>query len=177
MALAQKLAIEDRMMDGSAARPLPQIEREPRRAPKARPATRTKKGIKSVVLGTLGWLLIVGVCLFVVHSNTAVLAETGKITDLRDQLAQEQRKTEELKTTIVAEQSLQKVDEWAAAHGMIRPTNIKTVAGDPTAVAVRPQPAAQPAAQPAPRGASILDAIKAAMASLSGKTAEAGAAH
>jgi cell division protein FtsL len=173
MALAGRIASYEQ---GSAARSLPSEERV--QEPVRRPAVRRqpRRSARSLVFTAMGWMAVVALCLVMVHRNVMVLAERGEITSVKEQLAQVERQNAELETQIASAKSLQAVETYAKNKGMVRPVAIKTVAGDPTAVAARPADPAPVAAAPhQAKAISFLSAIKTALAhwSAGAKTAAA----
>jgi cell division protein FtsL len=150
----------ERSVEGSAAKSLPSVERAPRPAAKPRAKKRSMGGVAAM---SLGWVLVLALSLTVVHRNTLVLKERGEITALNEQIRLEELEVAERETQLARTQSMERVEEWAKANGMIRPTNIKAVAPDPTAVAVNaPVMQQQPAPAPAVAEAkgSFLESVK-----------------
>jgi cell division protein FtsL len=174
MAVAERIGS---YAQGNTARSLAEPERQQR--PAARPTVRRhpKRSVRGVVFTALGWMTVLALCLVMVHRNVMVLAERGQITEVREQLAQLERQNAELQTQIDSTRSVQQVEAYAKSKGMIRPTSYKAVAGDPTAVAPRTEPAAQGAATARePRAISFLSALKTALSRFSSSAAPAAAA-
>lgn len=161
MSVARQMDLVERSVEGSAAKSLPSVERAPRPAARPRPKKRSMGG---VAVMSLGWVLVLALSLTVVHRNTLVLKERGEITALNEQIRLEELEVAERETQLARTQSMERVEEWAKANGMVRPTNIKAVAPDPTAVASN-APVMQPQ-QPAPATAvaeakgSFLESVK-----------------
>jgi cell division protein FtsL len=170
MSLARQDQFLNRSVEGSAALPLPQEIRAPRQAPRPRPKKRSLAGV--VAIG-LGWVCVLALSLVVVHRNTLVLSETGKITELKEQIQVQERLIHEKETQVAQAGSMGMVEEWAKAQGMVRTANVKTVAPDASAVAmkeVQPEPA--PVVAEATQG-SFLDAVKSYLSEWQAARAEA----
>lgn len=148
MSLARQITAIGDATSGSVARPLPTALSTPR--PAVRP--QQKKGRKNwarLMLGGLGWALVVALSLFTVQRNTLVQTELAAVASLKSDLAREERLIQERSTKLADASSLTKVTEWALAHGMVQPQHVKTVAADPTAVVTAQEPApVQVAAEP-----------------------------
>lgn len=164
MALARNISTFDRT-EGNTVRALPSYESE--RA--QRPAVRTRKAkrsVGSVLLGALGWLTVLALCLFVVHRNTMVLAESSSLTLKREAIAKLGQQISEKQTHLTV--PIGDLEKWATAHSMQRPTTIKTVAADPTVVVPAPVTQATVAvAQPIEPSFNLFSAVKGYLAKLS----------
>ena len=136
MSLARQLSTLDRHMEGNAARTLPSVEREPRTAvrPAVKPATRSVAGL---VLGSLGWLTVLALSLFVVHRNTLVLAETNALTGRQEALAKLDQQIMEKSGRV--NMPIEEVEKWAKAHNMARPIAVKSVVADQNAATPLPE--------------------------------------
>lgn len=142
-----------------AARALPSIEREQR--PVVRPAVKkAKKSVAGLVLGSLGWLTVLALSLFVVHRNTLVLAETNALTGRQEALAKLDQQIQEKssRTNIPIEE----VEKWAKAHSMTRPVTVKTAVADQNAAAPMPETAqvTVASAQPAQGSGGLYDTVR-----------------
>lgn len=157
MALARQNITFGDATSGSVAHPLPAIEATPR--PSHQPRPRKARGNwAGLILGGFGWVLVVALSLFTVQRNTLVQTELSAVASLKSELAREERLIQERSTKLADASSLTKVTEWAAAHGMVQPQQIKTVAADPTAVVAAPAPA--PVQVAAAESGGIFGALK-----------------
>lgn len=158
MALAGHVSSLDRHMEGSAARALPLVDREPRTASK--PAVRkAKHSWSGLVFGGLGWLVVLGLSFFVVYRNSLVMTETSALTGKQETLNRlDQEIREKSSRTNV---SIEDVQRYAEARNMKRATTVKTVAVDQNAAApvVEPGPVAV-AAEPARQSQGLFGAVK-----------------
>ncbi|HYF95043.1 MAG TPA: hypothetical protein VD969_22735 [Symbiobacteriaceae bacterium] len=158
MSLARQLSTLDRHMEGNAARALPPVEREPRTAP--RPAVRrAKRSVAGLVLGSLGWLAVLALSLFVVHRNTLVLSETHALTGRQEALALLDQQIMEKSSRVNI--PIEEVEKWAKAHNMTRPVAVKTAVADPNAAAPLPeQSPVAVAAEPAPGKGGLYGTVR-----------------
>lgn len=134
MALARELVGYDRMVVGGVARPL--LEPEQSARPAARPARVKRSARRAIALGLLGWLTVMGCALLLVNLNAQVLEETAAITSAREELARVEQQNRELQSKVVSAVSVAQIERWAVAHGMVRPVMVRSLSGDPTALAV-----------------------------------------
>lgn len=158
MSLARQISTLERHMEGNAARTLPSVEREPRTT--VRPVVRkAKTGVAAIVLGSLGWLTVLALSLFVVHRNTLVLAETNALTGKQETLARLEQHIQEKSSMVNV--PIERVEEWARAHNMKRPITVNAVTPDRNAAAPMPAaPVTMAAAQPAPQSGGLYAAVK-----------------
>lgn len=141
MSLAQNLSLLNHTVEGNLALPLPRPERAPR------PGRKVAKGTRAWrlwVIGGIGWVLIMGCFMVQVYRNSLVLAEAKSITQTHEQLTLLEETNQQLEAALVKATSVSEVEKWAVSHGMRRPARIKTLSGDPSAVANRPEPPTGP---------------------------------
>jgi hypothetical protein len=148
MALAQKIDAYSRTVEGSAARALPSDDRAVRT--ESRPAPKPKKQVsrKLIAAGAAGWLGVMGFAMALVYTSTQIQGQTAAITKLRAELSVQEVANRDLANRLETQVSVEKVQGWATAHQMARPTVINQLKGTPTAVAAKPEPAAPPQVQP-----------------------------
>lgn len=137
MSLAQDLSLFNHSVEGNVALPLP----TPARAP--RPGRKVAKGTKAWrlwVIGSMGWVLVMACFMLLVYRNSLVLGVAKSITETREQLILLEETNQQLEASLVKATSVSEVERWAVSHGMRRPATIKTLDGDPSALANRPAP-------------------------------------
>lgn len=153
MALAQKMESYNRAVDGSAARALPREQYGVRPEPKT--AARPRKISRgAVVVGIAGWACVMAFSMALVQRTAQVQAEIDGITKARSELAGYEASNRELANSLETQVSVGKVQEWADAHQMKRPTVVNKLTTDSTAVAARPAPATAPAPAQTPQVAA-----------------------
>lgn len=156
-------------------RALPEVERQPRTTTRPRVA-KAKKSVAGVLVASLGWLVVLGLCLFVVHRNTMVVASTNALTAKQEALNKLDREIEEKSARVNV--PIEEVERWAKAHNMKLASTFKAVAVDQNAAAPLPeQPAMAVAAEPAPKDGGLYAAVKgffARFTSAKGATAGGG---
>jgi hypothetical protein len=118
------------------------------------------------VLAGLLWAIFMSFSLVTVWRNTAVQQETSSITRGKDELARLNQQNRELEDRLVKATSATAVQDWALAQGMQRTSAFKNLTVDPTAVAVRPEPAR--AAQGTPAAAGFWGTVKGALSHVFG---------
>ncbi|MDF2628408.1 MAG: hypothetical protein K0R39_2239 [Symbiobacteriaceae bacterium] len=141
-------------------RALPEVERQPRTTTRPR-AAKAKKSVAGAVIAGLGWLVVLGLCLFVVHRNTMVVAETNALTLKQEAVNKLDRELEEKSARVNV--PIEEVERWAKAHNMKLASTFKSVAIDQNAAAPLPvQPAVTVASvEPAaPKDAGLYAAVK-----------------
>lgn len=125
---------------------LPQVAyprpQEPLRTPRPtpRPAPQKKKrSFGRIFAGGLAWLLLMGSAFLLVERQTAIQREMDEMTKLTTQEQILEQQTQEAVARKVSQTSVGEIEAWATAHGMVRPTAVKALEGDPKAVATKSQ--------------------------------------
>lgn len=134
------------------ALPRPQ---EPLRAPRPtpRPAPQKKKrSYGRLFAGGLAWLVLMSSAFLLVERQTAIQHELDQMTKLTTHSELLDQQTREAVALAVSQTSVKEIEAWAMAHGMNRPTAVKALEADPSAVAARPQPESKPVAGAAEGG-------------------------
>jgi hypothetical protein len=140
MALAQKMESYNRATDGNTARALPREDRGVR--PETKTAARPRKISRgAIAVGLAGWACVMAFSMTLVHRTAQVQQETAAITQARADLAGVEVSNRELANQLETQVSVGKVQQWADAHQMKRPTVVNKLTLDPTAVASRPEQA------------------------------------
>lgn len=170
MSLARNLNTYDRIVEGSAVKAIPSVEREPRTEtrPAARP--RRQKSMRGIMVGALGWALILVLSLSVVYRNSLVLAESQQTTAHKAELMRLEREIEAQQAALTQLHTVAEVEKWAAANGFQRPMHIKTAKADPAAAVAYVAPAPAAVAQAKPVG--FMGTVKNALARIAGGVAK-----
>lgn len=121
--------------------PLPRPRTAPRPAPKKR-----KRSYGRLALGGLAWVAVLASTFMLVERQTQIQREMQAMTDLTAQVRLLDQQIQETVGRSVQATSVEEIESWAVAHGMNRPTAVKALEGDPSAVASRPQPTPKVAA-------------------------------
>jgi cell division protein FtsL len=121
------------------ALPRPQQEPQRRPRPSGRPAPQKKRpSFGRLAFGGLIWVAVMGSCFLLVSRQAEIHREMRMITDLQMEIKTLDQQNQEAASRLVQSESVAAVDAWAKGHGMVRPSTVKPLQGDPSAVASRP---------------------------------------
>ncbi len=129
--------------------PAAQPASAPRQAPRPAPRPARPRISLPAVLGlVVAWLALMVIAFSVVQTKVATRSVEAATAQARRQIAQLQEQNHALEAMIANAASVDEVERWALAHGMLPPTGVaETLEGREEAVAVR-TPAAPEAPAP-----------------------------
>jgi|GEM_PF-7135493 len=169
MALARNFVDYNTPVNGSVARELSTLAQpteQPRPQPKVAPK-KAKGAGQLVAFASFAWALVMLFSFALVRQSVLIQKATHDITRAKEDLSKVELRIREDELKAYQAVSTAEIEKWATAHDMKRPTTVKAVIADPSAVAVRqaPEPATAPTAV---ETAGFWSSLKTYLAKLSG---------